>query len=709
MNTRTLWVWVGSVALGGIAGCDSGPISGECPDGSWAAGGDAGTACVEWTPCPAGHYEFRAGTATSDRACAPCGLGSPDPACALTDCVAGEYRSPGTGYQCTPCPSGRFSVGRNAGSCTVWSTCHPGQYVLANGAPGGDRICASCPTGRFSTTNNAVACSPWTTCEAGQRQHSPGSDINDRVCIVCPPGTHTSGPNQTMCIAAGDCPAGTVQTVAGTMTSPPVCTACSPGQHCPGATSPAVACAAETWDDDADAATPCVAWSVCGGGTYMTAVGTSTVDRLCAPCPSGTFNPASLNVSMCTPWSECGYDEDEGTPGTASHDRSCVIAGWTLQFGTSGHDEAASVSASASSIAVAGRTTDAFTMQTSAGAADAFVQRYSAGGTLAWTRQFGTASTDNVYSVTMSLNEAVVIAGRLGDGPNPYFVRQYNSGGHLSWDIATFWAIAAASAGTDGSVFVAGSAGHALPGQSAFGLSDAVLQKYSAAGSLLWTRQFGTSDSDFAVAVSVGSDGSVVVVGGTEGTFPGQAYLGVQDVFVRKYDADGTLLWTRQFGTVADETPYAVSADAEGAVAVVGSTRGALPGQSHQGHLDAFVRKYDRDGAHLWTRQFGGTGADGATGVSIAPDGRVLVAGVIRMALPDQVTLGGPDAFLVTYSAEGTVLRTRQFGTAGSDYAFAVASTNSGSALVVGAVEHALPGQLSLGGHDAFLREIYNP
>lgn len=441
----------------------------------------------------------------------------------------------------------------------------------------------------------------------------------------------------------------------------------------------------------------------------MLATGTITTNRVCAACPSGTFNAATANVPACAPWQECGYDQSEWMPGTAWNDRGCGIGGWTRQFGTSGRDEAQSVGVGEHSVAVGGRTTGAFASYTSSGGTDCYVQRYGRGGELVWTHQFGTAEGDNVYSVTVSPDEAVVVAGRFGTGPTRYFVRQYDAGGGLEWSYGSGWEIEGVTAGGDGSVFVVGGTGGALPGQVSVGSGDAVLQKLSAAGSVLWTRQFGTPDGDLAVAVDEASDGRIIVVGVTYGAFEGHAYLGEADIFVRSYDAEGTLLWTRQFGTTAHDVPYGVSTDTEGGVVVVGTTSGALPGQSHSGSADAFVRKYGGDGALLWTRQFGGVGYDLASGVSMAPNGNALVAGSTRSTLLGQVGLGQADAFLSTYNPEGTVVRTRQFGTSDNDYGLAVSSATNGHAYMVGHLELALPGQVSLGGSDAFLRVMYDP
>ena len=71
----------------------------------------------------------------------------------------------------------------------------------------------------------------------------------------------------------------------------------------------------------------------------------------------------------------------------------------------------------------------------------------------------------------------------------------------------------------------------------------------------LWTRQFGTSGYDFARAVAVDPEGNVYVAGRTEGALPGQVSSGDFDAFVRKYDRDGDEVWTRQFGTPESTTP----------------------------------------------------------------------------------------------------------------------------------------------------------
>ena len=174
---------------------------------------------------------------------------------------------------------------------------------------------------------------------------------------------------------------------------------------------------------------------------------------------------------------------------------------------------------------------------------------------------------------------------------------------------------------------------------------------YSDDGS--WTRQFGTTGLDEVKAVAVDGTGTTYVAGETFGTLPGQTPGGTLDAFVRTYDPAGRELWTRQFGAWERDIAWGVAVDRVGSAYVVGQTEGILPGQHSSGGWDAFIRKYDSSGTELWTRQFGGGGADIASGVAVDPAGGIYVVGTTSSALPGQATAGSFDAFLRRYSPAG--------------------------------------------------------
>jgi len=233
----------------------------------------------------------------------------------------------------------------------------------------------------------------------------------------------------------------------------------------------------------------------------------------------------------------------------------------------------------------------------------------------------------------------------------------------------------ASAVDADGNIYVTGLTDGTLPGQTSVGEVDAFVRKYDAEGNELWTRQFGTSSFDVAFGVAADA-GGVYVAGRTFGTLPGQTSAGLHDAFVRKYDSEGNELWTRQFGSSSTDTASGVAADV-GGVYVAGSSEGTLPGQTSAGSTDVFVRKYDAEGNELWTRQFGTSSSDLALGVA-ADAGGVYVAGWTGGTLLGQTSAGDYDAFVRKYDSEGNELWTRQFGTSSSDGSRGVAADAGG-------------------------------
>src|SRR5947199_70602 len=292
---------------------------------------------------------------------------------------------------------------------------------------------------------------------------------------------------------------------------------------------------------------------------------------------------------------------------------TCVQTGvaqvelWTRQFGTTGSDIANSAAVDrAGNIYIAGSTTGAFTGQNLLGNGGAFLRKYDSGGNELWTRQFG-QSYDAASSVAVDNSGNAYVAGLMGQllptesGPQKdydAFLRKYDSADSVVWSrqiggspwTASYSTERAYSVVVDnaGNVYVAGEInGGVLPGQtSSGGWLDAFLRKYDPTGNELWTRQFGTARDDTAYSVTIDSADHVYVAGESTGLFPDSAPSCC--AFLRKYDASGNDLWTRQYGIAA----YSVVTGNSDSVYVAGTTVGLFPGQLG-GDVDAFVRKYD--------------------------------------------------------------------------------------------------------------------
>ena len=199
-----------------------------------------------------------------------------------------------------------------------------------------------------------------------------------------------------------------------------------------------------------------------------------------------------------------------------------------------------------------------------------------------------------ILAIANSGNLQFADAQKSGDEPDLEFIEQFGtSGGDDARGVFV---------DSSGNVYVVGIASGTLPGQTNEGEGDAFIRKYNSDGDEEWTRQFGTSEFDTAIEVSGDSSGGVYVVGNTNGEFPGQTSEEGNDAFIRKYNANGDEEWTRQFGTSEGISATGVAADSSGGVYVVGGADGTFPGQTSEEGNDAFIRKYNSDGDEEWTR-----------------------------------------------------------------------------------------------------------
>ena len=157
--------------------------------------------------------------------------------------------------------------------------------------------------------------------------------------------------------------------------------------------------------------------------------------------------------------------------------------------------------------------------------------------------------------------------------------------------------------------------------------------------------------------------------------------------------------WQRQFGTANGERAYGVAADGAFVFAAGQIDRGNFPGETNSGMADCFVSKYANGGAAMWTRQFGTAGSDLATAVA-AGGGALFVAGSTTGMFSGHTNAGGVDIFVCRFDANMQIEWTFMTGSAGDDEASAIVFDRD-CLYVAGWTNDALPGQTHLGSFDA--------
>ncbi len=211
---------------------------------------------------------------------------------------------------------------------------------------------------------------------------------------------------------------------------------------------------------------------------------------------------------------------------------------------------------------------------------------------------------------------------------------------------------------------------------------DVVVVRLDAAGTVLWTHRLATTTREFAGDVAIASDGTIWVVGTTYGELDGTS-AGESDVFVAAVDDDGDRVSLHQFGTDGSDNGTAVTVSPAGEVVVAGWTVGALDGAS-AGGADGFVRRYDAEGEVAWTRQFGGAGIDFVIGVAL--DGDEVVAVGTTDGLVGAQSAGGMDGYVTRIAGDGSSVDHVQYGAATDDRSYGIAARPGGGVVVIGAL-----------------------
>jgi hypothetical protein len=105
------------------------------------------------------------------------------------------------------------------------------------------------------------------------------------------------------------------------------------------------------------------------------------------------------------------------------------------------------------------------------------------------------------------------------------------------------------------------------------------------------TTQYGSNSTDWVTDMAVDASGNIYVVGETLGSFdPSVPNQGNSDVFVLKLNAAGRCPQVFQIGSPGQDRPTAVTVDSQGRILVAGFTTGSLqPTVTNKGSRDGFV------------------------------------------------------------------------------------------------------------------------
>jgi uncharacterized delta-60 repeat protein len=354
-----------------------------------------------------------------------------------------------------------------------------------------------------------------------------------------------------------------------------------------------------------------------------------------------------------------GTDKDHGNAVTALSDNSTVVTGFfnaTATFGPGEPNETVLVSSNY----------------------EIFIARYNADGSLAWAKQAGGPSSDIGNAVTALSDNSIVSCG-------------------------SFMGTAVFGEGEPNQTELTSS-----------GLEDVFVARYNPDGALAWAKRAGGNQT-WANAVSALSDDSVAVTGSfmESATFgPGEpnetvleaaSYSDV-DIFVARYNSNGTLAWAKRAGGIDDESGAAIAALSDNSMVVTGGFMGtAVFGKgepnntylSSAGYYDIFIAQYNPDGTLVWAKRAGGSSHDdGGFAVTSLSDDSCAISGYFNNKAtfgegePNETELLGyassDDIFVARYNNDGTLAWATLAGYVNDDYGYGITTLSDDSIVLTG-------------------------
>ena len=465
---------------------------------------------------------------------------------------------------------------------------------------------------------------------------------------------------------------------------------------------------------------------------------------------------------------------------------------WAKRAGGAGYEEGRGIAALADgSVLVTGEFGGSATFGTgeagettlTSDGAGMFIARYYPDGTLKWAKRAVFAEGYDI--VALSDGSSLVTGTFLGNaifGPGEIgettltaagyafniFVARYNPDGTLTWakraggvDPAIGFGIAALA---DGSALVTG----VFEGSATFGPGEAgettfpsaseqyvnmFVARYNPDGALVWvisTGNDGIGIYGMDMGIAALADGSALVTGqfynsitfgSGEVNETTLTSAGFDDIFIARFNPDGSLAGAKSAGGEEYDEGYAIAALSDGSALVTGSFWGKAtfgPGEAGETMLtsaqcgEIFVARYNTDGTLVWAKQTKGTETycdfTGGNGIAALTDGSALVTGKFA----DSVTFGPGEAeettlpaaakndiFVAQYNPDGTLAWAKRAGSGNwfsegddGDVGYGIAALSDGSAFVTGGfwcAGHFGPGEagettlVSAGGTDIFI------
>ena len=288
------------------------------------------------------------------------------------------------------------------------------------------------------------------------------------------------------------------------------------------------------------------------------------------------------------------------------------------------------------------------TTETSNASLDGYFIKTNSEGNAEWSKVLGSAGDDGIQSIRQTKDEGYIFTGfsrPQGAGSDKIWLVKTDVNGNVLWEKRLGSSIPESSQVVlqtkDGGCIITGYI------DSYNGMGNALLIKTDANGNILWSKDFGGQSFDAAYSSDLTDDGGYIIAGPTWSYGAGKA-----DVWLIKTDAYGNTQWNKTFGSTGSEIAYSVqqTSDEGYILAGVSYSYGVNYG-------DVLLIKTNTNGNEQWYKTYRGTGEGAAMSLDQARDGGYIIAGYTSSSVA-----GDNEVLLIKIDANGNKVWEETFG-----------------------------------------------
>ncbi|MEJ5287425.1 MAG: hypothetical protein CH6_1725 [Candidatus Kapaibacterium sp.] len=225
-------------------------------------------------------------------------------------------------------------------------------------------------------------------------------------------------------------------------------------------------------------------------------------------------------------------------------------------------------------------------------------------------------------------------------------------------------------------------------------------------GNVLQLKTFGGEGYDDPNYIYFDPSGNLYIAGEFSGDYLvfgsdtvknynyGTIYKGMGDGFLVKYSSNGTPLWGKSYGGVANDRINACVVDDEGMLYIYGtynSNKIAFTDTMfNKGYSDIFLAKYDeKNNKYIWQMELSGTDKEYPASIIFGRDKYIYITGEFQS---DELHFkgntftnqGSYDFFIIKLDKDGNIVKARSFGSYADEYAKRIIQNSDGSLFIGG-------------------------